>query len=157
MSLHKAIVVWNQHQWYVTLITELQCTFELFLSIIPTCSSNPTMYLPRLSPLCVPDNALNTITPARIFHFPSFTSIQCAIIPRNDIFIVSADHLSCVTETFPGAAYSDKNKYILRLAKWNGLQLFLLLAPSCVWWTYCGYVPWHHRKLGGLMWWIWAA
>ena len=37
--------------------------------------------------------------------FPSFTSIQCALIPWNDILVVSADHPSIVTETFPGAAW----------------------------------------------------
>ena len=85
--------------------------------MIPTRSSNPTVYLPRLSPLWAPDKALNPITAAHIFHFPSFTSIQCAVNPRNDIFIVSADHTSCVTDTIPGAAYSGKNKYVLALAE----------------------------------------
>jgi len=78
-------------------------TFVPFLSMIPTRSSKPTEYLPRFSPLCPPDNALNPITAAFIFHFPSFTSIQCAVIPWKPAFVVSADHPSCVTDIFPGA------------------------------------------------------
>jgi len=33
-------------------------------------------YLPKFSPLCAPDTALNAITSALIFHFSSFTSIR---------------------------------------------------------------------------------
>ena len=125
--------------------------------MIPTWSSNPTVYLPRLFPLWAPDKALNPITTAHIFYFPSFTSIQCAVNPRNNIFIVSANHISCITDTIPGATSSGKNKYVLALAEWNGLPLYLLFAPSFVWRTCCGYILWHHRNSGGLMWWLWAA
>src|SRR5271168_3689367 len=79
--------------------------FDIFLLIIPTRSNNPTAYLPRFSPLCAPDKPLNPITSALNFHFFSFTSIQCTVIPRNPLFVVSADHPSAVMETFPGAAY----------------------------------------------------
>src|SRR6266700_2057847 len=85
--------------------------FNLFFSIIPTRSSNPTAYLPKFSPLCAPDKALNPTTSALIFHFCSFTSIQCAVIPRNPAFVVSADHPSEVIDTFPGAAYSGKCQF----------------------------------------------
>ena len=81
--------------------------FDVFLLIIPTRSNNPTAYLPRFSPLCAPDIALNPIISLRIFHFPSFTSIQWAVIPRNPIFVVSADHPSAVIDTLPGANYAD--------------------------------------------------
>ena len=74
-------------------------------------------YLPRFSPLCAPDKALNLITPAHSFHFPSFTSIQCAVIPRNPIFVMSADQPSCVIETFPGASCSFMNKCVVRLSE----------------------------------------
>lgn len=83
-----------------------QLTFDLFLSMIPARSSNPTVYLPRFAPSCAPDKALNPTTEAFIFHFPSFTSIQWAVNPRNPIFVVSADHPSCVIDTFPGAAFA---------------------------------------------------
>jgi hypothetical protein len=48
--------------------------------------------------------ALNPTTSDRIFHFASFTSIQCAVIPKKAAFVVSADHPSAVLEIFPGAA-----------------------------------------------------
>jgi hypothetical protein len=41
-------------------------------------------------------------------HFPSFTSIQCAVIPWNPLFVLSADQPSSVIETLPGAAYLCK-------------------------------------------------
>ena len=65
------------------------------------------MYLPNFSPVCTPDKALNPITSALIFHSFPFTSIQWAVIPRNPIFVVSADHASTVINTFPGATYSS--------------------------------------------------
>ena len=64
---------------------------DLFSSIIPTQSSNPTMYLPKFSPVCAPDKALNPITSDLYFHSCPFTSIQWAVIPRNPIFVMSAD------------------------------------------------------------------
>jgi len=105
--------------------------------MIPTRSSNPTAYLPRFSPLCAPDKALNPITAALIFHFPSFTSIQCAVIPRNPAFVVSADHPSAVIDTFPGAAYRGYITVLVYttlqgLEERNFLQLSLLLVISCV-------------------------
>ena len=81
--------------------------FDIFLLIIPTRSNNPTAYLPRFFPLCAPDIALKPIISLRIFHFPSFTSIQWAVIPRNPIFVVSADHPSAVIDTLPGANYPE--------------------------------------------------
>lgn len=74
--------------------------------MIPTRSNNPTAYLPRFSPVCAPDMALKPIISLRIFHFPSFTSIQWAVIPRNPILVVSADHPSAVIDILPGANYS---------------------------------------------------
>ena len=81
-------------------------TLDLFSSIIPTRSSNPTTYLPKFSLVCAPDKALNPITSDLNFYSCPITSIQWAVIPRNPIFVVSADHASAVIETFPGAAYS---------------------------------------------------
>jgi len=80
-------------------------TLDSLLFMIPTWSNNPTVYLPRFSLLWAPDKPLNPITEALIFHLPSFTSIQCALILWNGIFVLSADHPSMVTETFPGAAW----------------------------------------------------
>jgi hypothetical protein len=40
-------------------------------------------------------------------HFPSFTSIQCPVTPRNPAFVVPTDQLSAVVETFPGAAWNN--------------------------------------------------
>ena len=71
--------------------------------LFPTHSSNPTMYLPRFWPSCTSDKALNLITAPLIFHFPSFTSIQCTVTPWNPIFIISADHPSWVMDIFPEA------------------------------------------------------
>ncbi len=78
--------------------------------MIPTRSINPTAYLPKFSPLWTPDKALNPTTSALSFHLLSFTSIQCAVIPRNPVFVVSADHPSMVIDTFPGAAFSGAYK-----------------------------------------------
>jgi hypothetical protein len=77
-------------------------TFDAVLDKIPTRSRTPTRYRPRFFPSCAPDNALNPTTDARIFHFPSLTSIQCAVTPKNPIFVVSADQQSEVIEAFPG-------------------------------------------------------
>ena len=78
-----------------------QLTFDFFFSIIPTHSSNPTIYLPIFWPSCAPDKALNPITAPLIF--PSFTSIQCTVTPQNAIFVISADHPSWVMDIFPEA------------------------------------------------------
>ena len=94
--------------------------------MIPMQSSKPTKYLPRFSPLCPPDKALNLMTAALIFHFPSFTSIQCTIIPWNPTFIVFTDHLSWVTETFPGVACSDKC-YVLSKAQTSKITYSYIL------------------------------
>ena len=113
-----------------------QLTFDPFLSIIPTRSSNPTVYLPRFSPSCAPDKALNPITEFLIFHFPSFTSIQCAVTPWNPIFVVSADHPSWVMDIFPGAT-SCMFKSLVFCRKKRDLQLFHLSASSCALQTHC--------------------
>ncbi len=75
--------------------------------MIPTRSSKPTAYLPRFSLLWLPANALNPMTSVLILHFPSLTSIQCAVIPWNVALVVSADHPSKVTDTLPGAFCSN--------------------------------------------------
>jgi len=102
--------------------------FDSFLSMIPTRSSKPTEYRPRFSPLCAPDNAWNPITSALIVHFPSFTSIQCTVIPWNPIFVVSTDHPSWVMETFPGAA-SNSYKLILAKMRWHTLTVITSFRP----------------------------
>ena len=100
-------------------------TFDLFLSIIPTRSSNPMAYLPKFSLVCAPDNALNIITSDLNFHTLSFTSIQWAVIPRKPIFVMSADHASAVIETFPSAAYSSYKWWVI------DIQVPLLTIISC--------------------------
>ena len=112
--------------------------------MIPTRSSNPTVYLPKFSPLWVPDKALKPITSAFNFHFASFTSIQCAVMPRNPVFVVSADHPSAVTDTFPGAAYVS-SKYFQFLRDSNSLTIIASSTlPICftnlLWsWTFTSY------------------
>ena len=63
-------------------------TFDSFLLIIPTRSQSPTKYRPKFPPLCSPEIGWKPTTSERNFHFVSFTSIQCAIIPRNDPFVL---------------------------------------------------------------------
>lgn len=125
--------------------------FNLFLSIIPTWLSNPMAYLPKFSPLCAPDNTLNPTTSALIFYFCSFTSIQCAIIPRNPAFVVSADQPSEVIETFPGATYSSTCQLCA-----DEVAIFLWLClPSafvCTWQTGYEGTPSHHKYLEDQMW-----
>src|SRR5277367_5039541 len=57
---------------------------------MPTRSHKHTKYLPKLPPLCSPNNPLNPVTSDLSFHCPSLTSIQCAVIPINEAFVVSA-------------------------------------------------------------------
>src|SRR5277367_5326132 len=76
--------------------------------MIPTRSQMPTKYLPRFAPLCSPDNPLKAMTSALNFHLSSSTSIQCAVTPKNDALVVSADQQSAVVEIRPGAFYSGK-------------------------------------------------
>ena len=99
----------SENQWSISKCWQTKwLTFNPVLSMIPTWSSNPTAYLPRFSPLCVPDKPLNPITATFNFHFPLTTWVQWAVIPKNPIFIVSTNHPSAVTDTFPGASYLSK-------------------------------------------------
>ena len=126
--------------------------------MIPTRSNNPTAYLPRFSPLWVPDNALKPMTSALNFHFFSFTSIQCAVIPRNPIFIVSADHPSAVIETFPGDAYSGA--YIFKSIEtklMNCLPLSPPPVPRCVAQICCEDKPSRRMNSEGRSWLIWVS
>ena len=72
---------------------------------IPTRSHTSTKYRPRFAPLCSPDTPRNPITSARNFHFPSITSIQWPVTPRNEALVVSTDQPSAVAETIPGAFF----------------------------------------------------
>jgi hypothetical protein len=51
---------------------------------------------------------LKAMTSALNFHLSSFTSIQCAVTPKNDALVVSADQQSAVAEIRPGAFYSGR-------------------------------------------------
>ena len=81
-------------------------TFEAVGGQIPTWSHNPTKYRPRFQPLWSPETALNPTTSEHSNHLFSFTSIQWAIIPRNDAFVLSAVHPSAMVDIMPGAAYN---------------------------------------------------
>lgn len=121
--------------------------------MIPTWLSNPTAYLPKFSPLCAPDKALNPISLALIFHFPSFTSIQCPNIPRNPCFVLSTVHVSSVIDIFPGAAYSCKlSVHVKTCAIEHYLQLSLPLAPLYKLQTGYGDKLLHHKNLEGRAW-----
>ncbi len=63
------------------------------------------MYWPRFQPLWSPDIGWNPTTLEWSFHLPPVTSIQLAVIPRNDDFVLSAVHPSEVDEIQPGASY----------------------------------------------------
>src|SRR5882672_5508823 len=78
-------------------------TFELSLSQIPTRSHSPIKYLPKFALLCSPKTPLKPTTSECNDHFPSFTSIQCTVIPKNNTFVLLAVHLSAVEEVLPGA------------------------------------------------------
>ena len=98
--------------------------------MIPMRSSNPTTYLPKFSPLWAPDKALKPITSAFNFHFASFTSIQCAVMPRNPVFVISADHPSAVTDTFPGAAYVSSKLPSIFERRWLAYWYRVLQLPD---------------------------
>jgi hypothetical protein len=131
-------------------------TFDSFLLIMPTRSSVPTAYLPKFSPVCAPDNALNPITAALIFHLPPLTSIQCAVIPWNPTLVVSADQASEVIDTLPGAACTGVFSICLFSRSINS-PLSGLSAPSCGLRTDCEYTPLQHARSEGRKWWIWAS
>jgi hypothetical protein len=73
--------------------------------------------------LCLPGRSLVT----NQFHFTSWVFenwIQCAVIPKNPIFVLSADHPSMVTNTFPGASYTKNvlmsvNVCSARVERWS--------------------------------------
>ena len=64
----------------------------------------PHEVLPQFHPLCAPDIPQKPTTSDCNFHLLSLTSIQCAIIPRNDSFVLLAVQPSAVVKIFPGAA-----------------------------------------------------
>ena len=61
---------------------------------------------------------------SKIFHFPSFTSIQCTVMPWNPIFVVSADHPSAVMDILPSAVY-NKCWVPSQTNKINGTNFYL--------------------------------
>jgi hypothetical protein len=63
-------------------------------------------YRPKFQPLWLPEIALKLTTSDHSDHFPFSTSIQCAVIPRNNNFVLSAVHPSAVLDILPGAAWS---------------------------------------------------
>jgi hypothetical protein len=95
---------WCDHVTYQQTIGSR--TFDSPALQIPTRSHKPTKYRPRFQPLCSPDTPWNPTTSERKLHFPFFTSIQWAVIPRNDAFVLSAVQPSAVDDTLPGAFYS---------------------------------------------------
>jgi len=60
----------------------------------------------RFAPLWSPKIPWNPITSACNFHLPSFTSIQWAVIPRNEAFVVSTVQPSAVVKIKPGVAWN---------------------------------------------------
>jgi len=84
-----------QMLWQITVcsISSYQIVIKLWLT-----------YHPRLRLLWLPNIPWNLNTSNHKHHCHSFTSIQCAVIPRNNLFVFSAIHPSVVAETFPGAA-----------------------------------------------------
>lgn len=74
--------------------------------MIPTRSQRLTKYFAKFAPLCSPEIGWNPITSAHNFHFPSLTSIQWAVIPRNAPLVLSAVQPSLVVAIFPGAAWN---------------------------------------------------
>jgi len=117
---------------YVSVITvsylidqiKLRLTLDSFELQIPTRSHNPTKYRPRFQPLCSPETPLNPTTSERIVHLLSLTSIQCAVIPRNEPLVLSAVHPSAVEEILPGAFCS----FIQRLEDWSRLSYYSPLS-----------------------------
>jgi len=116
--------------WYCLILQcEADMGFETYMqtmgkwmtclwSIMPTQSRNPTAYLLRFSLLWSSNKALNLITLALIFHTFSFMSIHWAVIPRNPIFIMSADHSSPVIEIFSGTVYSGHKWWVFNFSGW---------------------------------------
>ena len=105
---------------------------------IPTRSHKPTIYRPKFHPLWSPDIGLNPTTSDLSFHIPSFTSIQWAVIPKNDAFVVSALHPSAVREIFPGAPLNSLSKsHGHCLKKLTNISLFLFFNHFTNWlWIY---------------------
>jgi hypothetical protein len=80
-------------------------TFEPSALQIPIRSQRPMKYRPKFTPPWSPEIPWKPTTSVRIFHFLFFTSIQWAVIPKNEALVLSADHPSAVVEIFPGAAW----------------------------------------------------
>lgn len=78
-----SLLSYHQISWHTLDLSWLQ---------IPTWSHKPTKYCPRFQPLWSPEMDMKPTTSDHKFHFPSFTSIQCTVIPSNDTFVVSAVH-----------------------------------------------------------------
>ena len=94
--------------WVIWLILENatpDLTFKPFLLQIPIQSHSPIKYHPKFSPPWSPEMAWKPTTSAHIFHFPFLTSIQWAVIPKKEAFVLLADHPSAVIEIFPRAAW----------------------------------------------------
>ena len=78
-------------------------TLDVLSEQIPTRLNEPIRYHAKFKPLWLPETKHNPITSDHICHLLSTTSIQCAVMPRNDAFVLSAVQVSAVHDTFPGA------------------------------------------------------
>ena len=120
---------------------QMSLTLDSFLLIIPTRSQRPTKYRPKFPPLCSPDIGWKPITSERSFHFSSLTSIQWAVIPRNDPFVLSAVQPSDVSEIFPGASCQTQPEFVshtlIPLASYSPIFLSSKVSTDqrngCVW------------------------
>ena len=90
--------VTNNNQFRVEVLT-----FNLPMLQIPTWSHNPTKYHPRFQPLCSPEIPWNLTTFECKLHFPLITSIQWAVIPRYNTFVLLAVQPSAVDDILSGA------------------------------------------------------
>jgi hypothetical protein len=89
----------------------------------------------------------NPTTSERSFHFLSLTSIQWAVIPKNEPFVLSAVHPSAVDEIFPGAAWvSGESKAHLYLLYFYS-PVYRLSVSSTTFQIRCGYEPQDHVYL----------
>ena len=92
--IHHSLLCWSVEMGKYVTVTQV-CLIDW----------NGTVYQPRFHPLWSPDTGWNPTTLKQRFHFPYFTSIQLAVIPRNNAFVLSAVHLSAVNKILPGASY----------------------------------------------------
>ena len=75
-------------------------TLDVLSEQIPTRLNEPIRYRAKFKPLWLPETKCNPITSDHICHLLSTTSIQCAVMPRNDAFVLSAVQVSAVHDLF---------------------------------------------------------